>query len=161
MYLLHVLGDICLRRTFAVGVRPPGGAAAVPASAAHGRRQAVATDGPLVMPEKKQVVMPMYCESVYQSIRRPTRTIHVRLPAGCPTGPLPLALRRPSSAFAAREARAAGRADRAGAGRQRAPGARADDDDHRRAPTCHRACVADLAERGAAFRCRRRMRTAR
>ncbi len=30
--------------------------------------------------------------------------------------------------------RAAGRADRAGAGRQRAPGARADDDDHRRAP---------------------------
>ncbi|KAK9843665.1 hypothetical protein WJX81_001770 [Elliptochloris bilobata] len=38
---------------------------------------AVATEGPLVMPEKKQVVLPQYCESVYQSIRRPTRTIHI------------------------------------------------------------------------------------
>ena len=32
------------------------------------------------MPEKKQVALPKYCESVYHSVRRPTRTINVRLP---------------------------------------------------------------------------------
>lgn len=35
------------------------------------------------MPEKKQVALPKYCESVYHSVRRPTRTINVRLPFAC------------------------------------------------------------------------------
>ena len=48
-----------------------------------GTLQAVATEGPLVMPEKKQVALPKYCESVYHSVRRPTRTINVRLCFAC------------------------------------------------------------------------------
>ncbi|KAK9828634.1 hypothetical protein WJX72_001221 [[Myrmecia] bisecta] len=38
---------------------------------------ATATDGPLIMPEKKELVLPIYCESIYQSRRRPTRTINI------------------------------------------------------------------------------------
>ncbi len=89
-----------------------GGAAGVPATTAHA--QAVATDGPLVMPEKKHVIMPKYCESVYQSIRRPTRTIHVRLPAEGPTGPPSYAQHALLGTTAAANARACGGPRRSG-----------------------------------------------
>ena len=40
--------------------------------------QAVVAEGPLVMPEEKKLKLPTkYCESVHQTIRRPTRTIHI------------------------------------------------------------------------------------
>ena len=40
--------------------------------------QAVVAEGPLVMPEEKKLKLPtMYCESIHQTIRRPTRTIHI------------------------------------------------------------------------------------
>ena len=40
--------------------------------------QAVVAEGPLVMPEEKKLKLPTkYCESIYQTIRRPTRTIQI------------------------------------------------------------------------------------
>ena len=42
-------------------------------------QQAIVAEGPLVLPQEKKLLLPKYCESVYQTIRRPTRTIHVRL----------------------------------------------------------------------------------
>lgn len=40
--------------------------------------QAVVAEGPLVMPEEKKLKVPTkYCESIYQTIRRPTRTIQI------------------------------------------------------------------------------------
>ena len=40
--------------------------------------QAVVAEGPLVMPEEKKLKLPTkYCESIHQTIRRPTRTIHI------------------------------------------------------------------------------------
>ena len=35
-------------------------------------------EGPLVMPEEKKLKLPTkYCESIHQTIRRPTRTIQI------------------------------------------------------------------------------------
>ncbi|CAK0779583.1 hypothetical protein CVIRNUC_004810 [Coccomyxa viridis] len=40
--------------------------------------KAVVAEGPLVMPEEKKLKLPTkYCESIHQTIRRPTRTIHI------------------------------------------------------------------------------------
>ena len=39
--------------------------------------QAILAEGPIVLPQEKKLVLPKYCESIYQTIRRPTRTIHV------------------------------------------------------------------------------------
>ena len=40
--------------------------------------QAVVAEGPLVMPEEKKLKLPTkYCESIYQTIRRPTRSIQI------------------------------------------------------------------------------------
>lgn len=57
--------------------RPSPAARSSPAAAP---RQAHAGDSPLVLPEKKELrlVTPKYCESIYQTRRRPTRTIEVR-----------------------------------------------------------------------------------
>jgi hypothetical protein len=39
--------------------------------------QAILAEGPIVLPQEKKLVLPKYCESIYQTRRRPTRTIHV------------------------------------------------------------------------------------
>ncbi|CAL8469861.1 g9403 [Coccomyxa elongata] len=39
--------------------------------------KAIIAEGPIILPQEKKLAVPKYCESIYQTIRRPTRTIHI------------------------------------------------------------------------------------
>ena len=49
----------------------------MPASAMFVFEQAILAEGTIIMPQEKKLELPKYCESIYQTRRRPTRTIHI------------------------------------------------------------------------------------